>query len=457
MRILLLLLIWTMASSALAETVDRVILVSVDGLRADLLNDLLANDPGGNYPAFRRLVDEGASTFNARTDYTHTVTLPNHTSMVTGRPVLQPAYQSVAVPHGYVSNVLPGPDDTLHNQGNPALPYVASAFDVAHDHGLSTGMYASKDKFIIFDQSYDATRGAPDMTGPDFGRDKIDVYRFAASGSPSNAADLHAMLMADLPTGPLDFTFVHYRDLDTAGHELGWGSAAWTEVVQDVDGYRGDILDFVTDNPVLMGRTIVVVTADHGGTGRDHSYGPDWRNFPIPFFAWGHGVPAGQDLYEMNQVSRLDAGGGRPDYDAPMAPIRNGDSGNLALGLLGLPAIPGSTINDEQDLEVMRSVTGVPLAAGLVAASVEAWPNPFNPRTEIRFELARTAEVDLAVYDLSGKLVRTLARGISFGPGTHGLTWTGLDDGGRSLSSGVYLYRLDSGNDSVTNKIVLMK
>ena len=457
MRTLMLLLILTIASSALAQPVDRVILVSVDGLRADLLEDLLATDLNNDYPAFQRLVSEGSYTFNARTDYTHTVTLPNHTCMVTCRPVLQPAYQSVVTHHGYVNNGTPGSEDTLHNMGNPALSYVASVFDVAHDHGLTTGMYAGKDKFIIFDQSYDATNGAADMTGPDYGRDKIDVYRYASSGSPANSAGLHAMLMEDLPVSPLDFTFVHYRDLDSAGHALGWESAAWAEVVKDVDGYLGDLLDFVTANPVLMGNTVIVVTADHGGTGTGHSNASDERVYTIPMMAWGYGVPAGLDLYQMNSISRQDPGSGRPDYDAPVAPIRNGDIGNLALGLLGLPPIPGSSINFAQDLEVIPATTGVPTFGGPVVASLDAWPNPFNPRTEIRFELASAATVDLMIYDLSGKLVRTLARGMSLDSGPHSLAWQGRDDSGGNIASGVYLYHLKADRFSETKKVMLMK
>ena len=90
---------------------EYVIHVSVDGLRADLLQSLMQSDNEGNFGSFRRLVDEGASTFNARTDYSHTVTIPNHTSMLTGRPVLQPPGQPNTVHHGYTNNSDPGPND----------------------------------------------------------------------------------------------------------------------------------------------------------------------------------------------------------------------------------------------------------------------------------------------------------------------------------------------------------
>ena len=69
---------------------------------------------------------------------------------------------------------MPGPEVTLHNSGNPNLSYVASIFDVAHDHGLRTCFYAGKAKFILYARSYDAQHGAPDTVGLDDGRGKID-------------------------------------------------------------------------------------------------------------------------------------------------------------------------------------------------------------------------------------------------------------------------------------------
>ena len=88
-----------------ASAAEHVIHISVDGLSATLLQSLIANDTTGQYANFERFVSEGAGTFNARTDYTHTITLPNHTSMLTGRPVLQPAGAPNTVHHGWTTNV----------------------------------------------------------------------------------------------------------------------------------------------------------------------------------------------------------------------------------------------------------------------------------------------------------------------------------------------------------------
>lgn len=67
------------------------------------LRGLIRNGPAGDYTTFRRVGYEGVTTFNTRSDYTHTVTLPNHTTAFTGRPVLQPTGQSNTVHHFYTN------------------------------------------------------------------------------------------------------------------------------------------------------------------------------------------------------------------------------------------------------------------------------------------------------------------------------------------------------------------
>jgi hypothetical protein len=351
-----------LARTPAAAAAEHVIHISVDGLNASLLSGYLGNDPNGDFAGFARLQAEGASTFDARTDYTHTITLPNHTSMLTGRPVSQPAGQPNTVHHGYVSNVDPLPGTTLHNGGNPNLAYVASAFDVAHDHGLSAALFASKSKFVLYERSFDAVNGAPDVTGPDDGRDKIDAYVNAA------AATMQASLLASLAANDWSYTFVHYSLPDDAGHSTGWGSATYRNAVATVSDYLGDVLALVESDAQLAGRTLVIVSTDHGGTGFDHSGATLAANYTIPFFVWGTGVEPGADLYALNAGRRLAPGAGRPDYNAALQPIRNGDGGNLALAALGLPPVPGSTINASQDLET--TIHAVPALPPVAAAAL---------------------------------------------------------------------------------------
>ena len=66
-------------------------------------------------------------------------------------------------------------------------------------------------------------------------------------------------------------------------------------------------------------------------------------------------ISTGYDLYALNPAIRLDPGTTRPTYSASPQPIRNGDGANLALKLLGLPSIFGSTINAQQNLAMPLS------------------------------------------------------------------------------------------------------
>jgi hypothetical protein len=94
----------------------------------------------------------------------------------------------------------------------------------------------------------------------------------------------------------------------------------------------------------------------------------------------------------------------------------------------------------------------------LAVALAQNVPNPFNPRTDIRFSVGAEGEegVELAVYSMRGRKVRTLvARPMAAGRYTVG--WDGTDDHGRGLPSGAYLYRLRSGDRVVTRKMLMAK
>jgi hypothetical protein len=85
------------------------------------------------------------------------------------------------------------------------------------------------------------------------------------------------------------------------------------------------------------------------------------------------------------------------------------------------------------------------------------YPNPFNPTTTIRFSLNQTAEVSLEVFNLLGQKVKTLLNGQRLSPGTHAVDWDGTAEDGKTVSAGVYLYRIQAGDFGDAKKMVFLK
>jgi hypothetical protein len=83
-------------------------------------------------------------------------------------------------------------------------------------------------------------------------------------------------------------------------------------------------------------------------------------------------------------------------------------------------------------------------------------PNPFNPLTTIRYALPRDADVSLRIYDLRGRLVRTLLRGPEKA-GEHAVVWDGRDARGAPAASGSYVYRLEAGAEVRQRRMMLVK
>jgi histidinol-phosphate aminotransferase len=86
----------------------------------------------------------------------------------------------------------------------------------------------------------------------------------------------------------------------------------------------------------------------------------------------------------------------------------------------------------------------------------QAYPNPFNSSTTIRIFLPQTQNTKLEIFDINGRLVKRLVDG-SLGAGEHGFTWHGTNESGRSVTSGLYFYRLTSGEDVITKRMMLVR
>jgi hypothetical protein len=84
------------------------------------------------------------------------------------------------------------------------------------------------------------------------------------------------------------------------------------------------------------------------------------------------------------------------------------------------------------------------------------YPNPFNPTTTIAFSLAEAGPVQLSVYDVSGRLVKTLLNR-NMQAKRHTVDWNGTDSRGNPVASGVYFYRLNTGRFSSTRKMLILK
>ncbi len=307
------------------DAITRVVVISVDGLNPTSIDTLGRTKS----PTFHRLVDEGASTFNARTEVEKTLTLPNHTGMVTGRRIAKKHGG-----HGVVWNDDRRRPRTVQGAAGHRVGSVFSSLDAA---GLDAALFAAKGKFSLFRRSWPS-----------------GVDRMVIQGHNPTLVDT---VVEDLSSQWRALTFVHISLPDVAGHAYGWLSRRYLAAVQQSDALVGRILDAITATAESSEPTLGVLTSDHGGKGKG-PYDPSrLADIRIPFMVWGPGVPAGVDLYDLNP-RYADPGSRAVGYDAKRQPIRNADVANLVLDVLDLPAIRNSELNRAQNLELFASDAG---------------------------------------------------------------------------------------------------
>ena len=113
--------------------------------------------------------------------------------------------------------------------------------------------------------------------------------------------------------------------------------------------------------------------------------------------------------------------------------------------------------SDTNAFLVSHTATGVEELSLLPQQYVSAsnYPNPFNPSTDIQFELPRAGFVAIRIYDLVGRLVRTLVNEQMLAD-SHSILWLGLNQAGHKVAAGVYLYQIEF-TDAADNRMVLTK
>jgi hypothetical protein len=108
--------------------------------------------------------------------------------------------------------------------------------------------------------------------------------------------------------------------------------------------------------------------------------------------------------------------------------------------------------DDRVDNEPISQSTTLPDATQLLGAR----PNPFTGMTSIAFQLSSEAAVNVSIFDVGGRLVRTLVD-TAMPAGEHSITWDGKSDRGQSLSTGIYMYTFRAGSIEKTQKLFLFR
>jgi len=261
---------------------DRVILISIDGLRPDAIE-------AAGAATLRSLIDRGAYCARAQT-IRPSITLPSHTSMLTGLDYRR---------HGVGWNT--------YRTGYIVHPTV---FSVATQVGKKSAMLFSKEKFhfLANPNCVSWIYGPPTPAKVPTAEDDCDVEDLkrelkrdeaagpAPIGDPSTTAETIGRAFAKAwPAQQWPLTFIHFREADEAGHRRGWMGPEYLSAVKTIDQALATIVAAIEKNGGFE-RTALILSADHGGTNRGHYRWtePDKaENVTIPWICVAPGVRAG--------------------------------------------------------------------------------------------------------------------------------------------------------------------
>jgi hypothetical protein len=246
-----------LASQSLAAPVETVIIIGVDGLSPRGVDE-------GTTPNLNRLIESGSHTFHARGVFP-TSSSPNWASMIMGAGPEQ---------HGITSNdwrvwnaaIRPseeGPKDRF--------PDIFSELRRQRPDARIAVLYDWGGFGELFDHA--VADVALDTEGPE---------------------ETMAKAIEEFRTNRPDMLFVHLDHVDGAGHGEGWHTPPYFDAVQRADSRIGEMMQAVTDANAWAS-TVLIVTSDHGGTGRSHG-GLTMAELEIPWIISGAGIAPAREI-----------------------------------------------------------------------------------------------------------------------------------------------------------------
>ncbi|MBE2284152.1 MAG: alkaline phosphatase family protein [Prosthecobacter sp.] len=243
-----------------APRADHVFIVSIDGGKPAVIAESEA-------PTLKQIAAEGAVTWQASTIFP-SITLPSHTSMLTG--------------------VGPDKHQILWNNFTPIkgfvkVPTVFSLLKAADPMAVD-GMFVGKVKFrhLWLKDSVDVFDfGGPQDSAPVAGTPEIEKDK---KPSQMVAKQASAWIKEHKPK----LAFIHFPDVDSAGHKSGWGSPEQKEAIKVTDQALWQVWQAIKDAGIADS-SVMLISADHGGHDKTHGLNiPD--DMIIPWVAWGKGV-----------------------------------------------------------------------------------------------------------------------------------------------------------------------
>ena len=265
--------------------------------------------------------------------------------------------------------------------------------------------YAALDGALVWDTLFD---------GPTHGGDDARAMRLDSNGD---------ILVAGVQDAYWNYDFMALK-FDHSDGSLVWNAG--------YDGPPGwyDVAGAITEGP--EGSVVVTGLSDGSGTGWD------WATV-------GFDGTDGSELW----VHRFDGPNSQSDESRDV--VCNGRGDIFVTGY-------GYGVGTSKDFVTIRyQVDTTSAAPETPAASLlaRAWPNPFNPRVNIAFEMPHEAHASLVIHDLRGRVVKVLADEI-MGAGTHTLQWDGRDGTGQMVASGTYLATVRTGDGQRVNRKLLL-